>query len=116
MNNIFEATKILIGSNRKDIDHNILELKAQMERENPPPPENVRAAVQYVVAAYGMLKPLLTVMSMMPFVPGLWRDGIKYLDQTLDGLRAAAEREAVPAPDGDATASFKAGRDLTPAA
>ncbi len=116
MINIFEASKVLIGSNRKDIDHNLRELKAQLEQENIPLPETLSGAIQRVLKAYGMLKSLLTVLTMLPVLPGNWREGIKYLAQALDALRAASEREVVPAPDTGTTANFKAGRDLEPAA
>lgn len=114
MNHIFEATKVLIGSNRKDIDHNIRELKAQVEQEGPLVPESLRVAIQRVLTVYGLLQPLLTVLAMLPVLPGSWRDGVKRLEQALAALRAAAEREA--APDAGATANFKAGRDLDSAA
>jgi hypothetical protein len=118
MTSIFEATKITIGSNRNDIDQNIRELRAQLARENTLLPENLSGAVQRVLAVYGMLKPLLSILMVLPILPGIWRDGIKYLNQVLDALSIAAEKNAAPETpmDPDATANFKAGKDLEPAA
>lgn len=124
MKSIFEATRGLIAANRKDIDHNVHSLKAQMEQGNTLLPANLNATVQRAVAVYGKIKPLLTLLSMLPILPPVWREGIKYLKQVLGALSVAAEKSAGPevdadaesVPDTDATANFKAGKDIAPAA
>jgi len=61
------------------------------------------AAIAHLVRVYSGVKPLLTALASLPFIPANWRSVLTTFVVALDVVAAGA---------GDPNADFKAGKDL----
>ena len=105
MTTTFQTTEAFIQKNRKNVDRGIRALNGEVAQENTLLADTPNSRLQRVLEVYRGIKPLLTVLTALPILPTLWRNGLTLLTQVLDSL---AEPEV--------TAAFKAGKDLTPVA
>lgn len=87
----------------RQIDRSIRGILKDFEQENTLLPETFADHVQRLVRVYPAIKPLLTMLTLLPFPP-VWRKGLDLLKQVIEAVAAASPN--------DIPANFKAGKDL----
>ncbi len=89
----------------KAIDRSISTMTAELEQEQEATllPATQSARVERLLKIYRGIKPLLTVLTMLPLIPNTWRAALALFNNAL---------EAVAVGVGDVSADFKAGKDL----
>jgi hypothetical protein len=98
-----ETSEAVIRGFKRVIDRSIRTLMQEMEHENTLVAETPLTKFQKVLKIYRGLKPLFTMLAMLPLIPSTWRAVIRMLDQSLEALSGAG---------GEIALQFKAGKDL----
>jgi hypothetical protein len=101
--NAKENLDTIIAANKTAIDRSVLALMQELKHENMLLAESPSGTLQRALKIFRGIKPLLTVLSNLPFLPSTWRAALVLFIQALDSLTLVGP---------ELTAGFKAGRDL----
>lgn len=87
----------------KAIDRSISTMTAEMEQEDEATllAATQSARVERLLKIYGGIKPLLTVLTVLPIIPEKWRAALALFNNAIEAMAV-----------GGADATFKAGKDL----
>lgn len=101
MSSVFALAESIILKERKVVDKRILALVKELEHENTLLPETPFRILQRVLKIYRGVKPVISVIVKLPFMPTTWSAVIEALMRALDALDTP-----------EVVAKFKAGKDL----
>lgn len=98
-----QVSEVMLTRGKRNVDRKVRNLIEEMEFENTLLPLTADNRLQQLLKIYRNVKPLLTIVSNLPFIPANWRGAMAIFTQAVEALAEAVTRE---------NAAFKAGKDI----